>query len=253
MSTSPFPPIESGRRPVEAPPVPANPFQPPQQPWAATGGPAPQPYQQPPEPPRPPGTNPWAITSLVTGLLALVPVAVPTGVVALVQTRRSRQNGAALAIGGLVASGAWLVVGLVGLVVWFASSGGVPGVTPLSLGPASSVDGADVGDCLDLPADSANPATPVPCASAHDAEVYLVWEMGGPADRSVEDVEWAADDRCFAAFESYVGQAYELSEYDYGLFSPDPEEWAAGERTATCVVLPWDSDVLRGPVAGSGR
>lgn len=70
--------------------------------------------------PRPPGaparTSRLAIAALVTGLLGLVPVATGLAIGALVRTGRRGERGRGLAVGGLVASAAWVVAGVVGLV-----------------------------------------------------------------------------------------------------------------------------------------
>lgn len=197
-------------------------------------------------PPLPaPSTNPWAVVALVTGLLALVPVAVPAGVVALVQTSRRRQAGRGLAVGGLVAAAVWtplLVLLAVGLL---AGALGTP------LGRVAEAGPATVGTCLLLADGPGGGASPVDCAAPHDAEIYLVEVLGGQTWPGEDEVEHRADEACYQAFGDYVGRSYELSDHDYGYFLPDRAEWAAGEHRAVCVVVPTDG-VLLGPVRGSG-
>lgn len=260
--TSPgdFAPIDQGRPAPnrQAPPVvgpyaapgwgQSPPAGPPQSPWSQVAPPEVRPA------PGRPGTNPWAVTSLVTGLLALVPVSVGTGVAALLQVRRTGQAGLGLAVGGLVASGVWTLVGLLALAVWMIAPMGLPfGSDPVALGPAGAVDGLTEGECFDVPADPSNAVSVVPCDGLHDGEVFHVWEISASEAPTVEDAAWAADGRCYREFERYVGRSYEDSAFDFGFFTPDPDEWAAGARTGTCVVLPWEDESLTGSVRGSGR
>lgn len=221
---------------------------PPQSPWSQVPPPAGQPA------PGRPGTNPLAVTSLVTGLLALVPVSVGTGVAALLQVRRTGQGGLGLAVGGLVASGVWTLVGLLALAVWMIAPMGLPFVSdPVALGPASAVDGLTEGECFDFPADPANPVSVVPCGGLHDGEVFHVGNVSSTEASTAEDAAWVVDDWCWSEFERYVGRSYDESAFDFGFFAPDPDEWAAGARTGTCVVLPWEDEALTGSVRGSGR
>jgi hypothetical protein len=62
-----------------------------------------------PGPPASTGTNGFAITSLIFGILGMVLFSVIFGIVALVQLRTRGQGGRGLAIGGLVASGCWVL------------------------------------------------------------------------------------------------------------------------------------------------
>lgn len=227
-------------------------------PWEATTGTGPaasvwppvQPYGAAPrwEPTwgPPPSTNAWAVVALVTGLLALVPVAVPAGIVGLVQTGRRRQAGRGLAVGGLVAAGLWTVALATALALFADSWDG-------RLGPVASAGSTSEQQCLASPQGQASSRwTTADCAQPHDGEVYLVAPLGDGAWPGQDTVDTRADDACYDAFHPYVGRSYLTSAYDYGFFGPDADEWSAGERRVVCVVLPYDDDVLREPVRGSG-
>jgi len=209
----------------------------------------------PPAPPARPGpTSTWAVVSLVTGLLALVPVAVVTGVVALVQIRRNRLSGTGLAVGGLVAAAFWSVVATIAAFVWAVSPGGPAeswGVE--SYGPAAAVAGLDEGQCFDFGDGWADPATPVACAARHQGEVYVVWELSRGEAPEHGDAALAADSACYREFGGYVGRGSMTSDYAYGFFVPDEQEWDDGVRTATCVLVPWDAEFSSGSARGSGR
>jgi hypothetical protein len=183
----------------------------------------------------------------VTGLLALVPVAVVAGVVALVQTTRRRQAGRGLAVGGLVAAALWTVGGVVAGIL-LVTGDWLDG----SLGRVEQAGSARVGTCLRTEPAEGDVAEAVACTAEHDGEVYLVEELGTGAWPGRDDVQTRADDTCYDAFEGYVGQTYVRSAYDYGYYLPDRDEWDAGERRVVCVVVPFDGPI-DGSVRGSGR
>jgi hypothetical protein len=86
----------------------------PSPPWPSSGAP----------PPPPGGTDGFSVAALVCGILALVPVAAPLGVIGLVRTSREARRGRGLAIAGLVLSAFW-VTALVGILV-VTGAGGFP-------------------------------------------------------------------------------------------------------------------------------
>ncbi len=245
---------------------------PPPDPWAAPAAPVPAPpsaapgpawWAGPPgsaaalppwpsggwgAPPPPPTTNGWAVVALVTGLVALVPVAVAAGVVALVQTSRRPQAGSGLAVAGLVLAAIWTVLG--GLVLLGSVLAG-----ELRLGRVADVGTTSAGTCLRLGSEPGEVAVPVPCDLAHDGEVYRVdtlLEARGEPWPGADETDLRADDACYAAFRGYVGRSYETSEHDYGYYLPDRAEWADGERRVVCVVV-LAADDRRGAVRGTAE
>lgn len=222
--------------PLGTPAAPSAPPRPPDQ-WSF-------PAQAPPQ-----STNAAAAVALVTGLLALVPVAVPAGIIGIVQTTRRRQPGRALAIGGLAASALWVLAATVALVT--LGSAWEP-----RTGAPSDVGVATVGACLDAPEEGSGRWTAASCTDVHDAEVYVVEELeerGEDGDWPGEDVvEGQADDTCHAAFEDYVGRSYFTSDHDYAWFTPREQDWSDGERRVVCVVVPFEDDVLHAPARDSG-
>ena len=120
-----------------------------------------------------------AIASLVTGILAIVPVAVVLGIVALVQIDRRGDNGKGLAIAGISIACAWVVIAIVGVIVLLNNiierdadgrivEGGL--VDELSLVP---------GDCVDDPDEDVLALRGLPCEDAHDAEVFARFRLSG--------------------------------------------------------------------------
>ena len=104
---------------VSPPPLSAHPPQARTHPAPTAGGvlPAPPPYYPPPPgpyAPPAPGTNWWAIVSLIFGLIGGVLISVVCGIVGL-QRAKKGQGGRGMAIAGLVLSGLW-VLGIVAVV-----------------------------------------------------------------------------------------------------------------------------------------
>lgn len=248
---------------------PQNPFAPPPPPapsgptWPPAG---PAPYAAPPQPggypppgwsphpygtPYPTGPRPtssWAIAALVTGVFALVPVAITCGIVALVQIRKRHERGTGLAISGIVLGGVWAVAGIVALVVLASTAlGGFEGTV-------RQAGSTTPGTCLDRADDSTGVARVVPCSEPHDGEVYAVVQLPESPWPGEGDLDDAAMDGCQDRYEPYLGRGYYSSDFDYGWFAPDAAEWAAGERRVVCVVLPmWPDDLPGRSVKGSGR
>jgi hypothetical protein len=249
--TDPFAPPD----PNQPPPAP----QPPAQPWPQ---PAPPPWQQPspwptqqspwPQQPPPWPTQPWygappartnglAIAALVTGIIGLVPIAIGLGIAALVQIKKRGEGGRGLAIGGIGASGAWVL--LLGLLFSFS---GVDGFGYSRQGDLAEVASTQVGDCL-----TADPSGVIDCSTPHDFEIYYTGDIpraDWPGTSKVDDI---AKDICFDTFDDYVGTPYYDSEYDYTFYAPSEVEWGGGLRTVVCVVTP-AGEYLTGSVKGSG-
>ncbi|GGV04153.1 hypothetical protein GCM10010182_23020 [Actinomadura cremea] len=151
-----------------APPVPAPPA-------GIPLGPPP-PSFAPPAPDGPLPRSRLAVTTLVTGLLGLVPVAIAFGIAALVVLRRRTRKGKGLAYGGLAASLAWIAAAVAVVVVMAVST--------FSVGRDASgriTDGGKVqlstlreGDCYTGfgPDDvEITLVDAVPCAEPHRGEV----------------------------------------------------------------------------------
>ena len=74
----------------------------------------------------------------------------------------------------------------------------------------------------------------VDCADEHEAEVYLVTEMGGdqyPGDQAVEE---QSGEMCVDAFADYVGAEQADSALTFLHTWPDQQMWTDGERTTMC-------------------
>jgi hypothetical protein len=235
------------------------------------------PYGSPYGRPATPGTDGFAIASLVTGILSLGVVALVLGIVGLNRVKRSGQGGKGLAIAGIVLGVLGTLGWIVGIAlsVWVfsnmdeleelgrtssssvvqddaagsAEDAGLAGLT----GSAAADAAFDLGGCFDSPA-SGNVLDIefVDCAQAHEFEVYGVDAFADgayPGDETIRDL---AVDFCETAFEDYVSVDYYDSTLDYDAYVPDDASWEQGDRELACYAYSLDGEQLTDSVRGSG-
>ncbi len=111
------------------------------------------------------------------------------------------------------------------------------------------------GDCVNIPdGDLVQSVEGVPCSSAHDAEVYYVFDLTGGAYPGADWVSESAVNGCLTAFHPFVGVAYEYSELDIYWLEPTEESWTEiDDREIACMVVAVDGSKLTGSMRGSGR
>lgn len=122
--------------------------------------------------------------------------------------------------------------------------------------PTRKADDLKVGDCITLPADTTyiDTVETIACDEKHDLEVFAV----GSLDIDSNDYsQWyrlnrVADEACLAAFQDYVGVAWEQSSLDYSYFTPTREGWFYGGEGYQCL-LESPSGPTSGSARGSGR
>jgi hypothetical protein len=175
-------------------------------------------------PPPAPGTNWWAVISLVFGVIGGVPISVVCGIVGLNRARKGH-GGRGMAIAGLVLSGLW-VLGIVALVVF------------LVLFDKGTVSATEVkaGDCLkELPASGlVVTVDTAPCGEPHAGEIFSVMTMPDgdfPGQFAIEEYQ----NKCAPELADYSPEAAE--DADVGLFVlyPSEDSWGQGDRTVTCI------------------
>lgn len=200
------------------PPGEPPPYGPPQQPYY--GPPPPGPY-----PPPQPATNWWAIVSLVFGLLGGVLISVVCGIVGLNKAKQGR-GGRGLAIAGLVLSGLWVLLLIVGVAIYLAVDG------------TGSVDAADakVGDCLAEIPDGGRVLfiDVVGCEEPHKGEVFALFTMPAgdfPGQAAIDGYQ----DRCAPALPGYSTEAAEDPEVGLFVLYPTEDSWEDGDRAVTCI------------------
>lgn len=138
-----------------------------------------------------------------------------------------------------------------------------PTPTPVPEGVVVSPYELVTGDCfndyvvIDANEVRQNVTTALDCNRPHDGEVYFHLFYTGDASvpfpgESTLD-EWAQD-QCFAQFEVFVRQPYELSELDIGMIVPTLETWngAGLHRQVTCYVKAWRGGQLQGSMRETG-
>jgi hypothetical protein len=175
-------------------------------------------------PPPAPGTNWWAVISLIFGLIGGVLISVVCGIVGLNRAKKG-QGGRGMAIAGLVLSGLW-ALGIVALVVF------------LVLFDKGTVSATEVkaGDCLkELPASGlVITVDTAPCGEPHAGEIFSVMTMPDgdfPGQFAIEEYQ----NKCAPELADYSPGAAE--DADVGLFVlyPSEDSWSQGDRTVTCI------------------
>lgn len=218
---------------------------PPSEPTAQPTGPLPP---TPPGPPPPPGAgteqpslNGLAVASLVTGILAPCTgvLSVIFGVMALSQIRRTGQRGRGLAVGGLAATGAWVVVLIIGAIVYaivgVAQRDGDGEITSTGRIPVEDVT---TGDCLDDLSEGERIMTvlAVPCGEPHEAQVYATFALPGNDYPGEEAVFVAAEDGCLDRLEADFPAAYDDEMAGLFYLYPTSLSWTQGDREIVCIV-----------------
>lgn len=204
--------------------------------------------------PAQPGTDGFAITALVTGLLGLSLVAVGFGIAALRRIGRSGRSGKGLAIAGIVL-GAVSTVAWGLIIAFFVALAGSDEFRDsfaegLTEGFESMVTTYAVGQCMDFPEDAVEP-TEVPCSEPHTGEIVGVHDMTDPSFPGDDAAYAAAEEFCLQAFADYVGIDFMDSELDMMYLYPTETSWDVGDRQIACWAEPIDGTPLTESVAGA--
>jgi hypothetical protein len=198
-----------------------------------------QPYVPPPKP----GTNGFAITSLIFGIIGGVVLSVIFGIVALVQIKNRPQAGKGLAIAGLALSGAWVgVIALIIIVAIASGAGSSPSRDPqgnLASDGKVSVEDLREGDCVNGLKESRflTRVDGVPCTTPHQSEVFSVFNLPDGDYPGEDEVLKKAEDGCADRFEDYAPNAKDEDLEDLELFYlyPIRSAWSRGDREVTCL------------------
>jgi hypothetical protein len=186
-----------------------------------------------------------AITALITGLLALVPLAVCLGIAALAVIRRTGRRGHGMAVAGLVATAAWIIgAGAVGSVAIVTHGFKKP---PKITYHEASVFTVQQGDCIDTPNGQA--VSILSCASPHDAEVFATFTLPRSAWPGTTAVQQEASSGCATRLSGYLNPQLSISLTQTYVF-PNKVSWTAGTRTIVCEVRA-TSGQLTGSVRGT--
>ena len=196
-----------------------------------------------------PGTNGFAIASLIFGIIGGALLGFIFGFIALSQTKRTGQGGRGLAIAGLILSAMWTI----GLVL-----ADHPGdhdfrhtATPAARSPragASRPPQLKVGDCVnDLHTSTDVQSLPgVPCAQSHEGEVFAVFDLPSGVYPGQAAVREQAGTECNDRLAAYSPSA--LNNPSLGLVTlyPQQQSWEGGDRGVVCIATD-----KTGPTTGS--
>jgi Domain of unknown function (DUF4190)/Septum formation len=205
--------------------------------------------------------NPFAVASLVLGVIGITILAalasVVLGILALGQIRRTGQRGRGLAIGGLACSAVWLA--LIGA-YFVLHGGGSPKQTPpaaaghsatptprpsssASTGPLSTnVFSLRPGQCFQNPPASQTMlgvtyVTVVPCSTAHNAQVFVQFNAKGKSYPGVEALKRQADSGCHSQVTKIVQPSKIKNSMTLHYLYPLAASWSSGHRTITCLIV----------------
>jgi len=115
---------------------------------------------------------------------------------------------------------------------------------------AAGPDGAEPARSID-PLLGGAPVVPRSCDEPHRYELFATVTLGAP-EAGWPGPEQLGEDAlraCTDAFESFVGTEWSASTLDHLVLGPDEAAWAAGERTARCILF----DLGLEPLEGSAR
>lgn len=183
----------------------------------------------------------------------------------LVKSRDGRDDGKGMAIAAIVIS-ALLVLANIAYVVVYLFNGvdtterDVDGDV-VEAGTVT-VDRLRDGDCYNdaelLADDSPDVVVPsevevVPCATAHDFEVFAVFELPDgdyPGDAAVQERGY----RCFDEFTEFNGRRWrQRSGLDFMMFMPSSASWRFGDRSVVCSIFEVDGSQMEGSAEGEAR
>jgi hypothetical protein len=186
------------------------------------------------------GTSGWAITSFVLGVLAVIPLSVIFGFVALQRIRRLGQRGRGLAIAGLILSVVWAGVFVLVGVTNSGSATRQSSTGKITHRGDLGVFALSVGDCFDNPTNTQDieSVTAIPCTQAHDSQVFAKFDLSGsdsdyPTQQAMTQ---QADSGCNARTGS-IDKTKTTAAMDIRVLFPEQDAWADGQRTVSCLIV----------------
>ncbi|MCG2801380.1 MAG: DUF4190 domain-containing protein [Cellulomonas sp.] len=213
----------------------------------------------------PPKTNGLAIAALVLGIAGFFCgitgiIGVVLGIVALNQIRSGRDTGRGLAIAGIITGAISTALAVLGIVLaatgfWSAfsdastsstsSSGHSNGDSEVST-DYQLAQGYVAGDCLSVYSDywDMSDADITDCAQAHGMEVVSTFQLSAAVTSTDDQALYDADDACWSRIAELVPDTATQETIASDIYFPSQDQWNSGERTAYCVVVPYDSGLL---------
>jgi hypothetical protein len=188
---------------------------------------------------RPSGTNGFAIAALVFSIIGGILFSIIFGVVALVQTRRTRQKGRRMAVSALVLSGVWIVV--IAVLVTLGLQGRAerdPDTGAITNAGTLSAESLRVGDCVASASLGAVKRLPaVPCSTPHELEVVATLKYTQASFPGDDALKAEAVSRCKQALYDKPAALSKIQDMHLIYFRPTSRSWDIGDRHLTCAVL----------------
>jgi hypothetical protein len=186
-----------------------------------------------------PKTSATAVIALVAGALALVPVAVVLGIVALFRIQRYQLRGRRLAVVALSICAGWTALAMVGIIGAAAYVGSKSGpLTTFKTGTCFMYsDGLDAQGGVDV----------IDCSKPHDGQIVGQYHLGGSypgleRSRVQSSLGCTATAAQEIADAGRLGDAARLNVY----YPASQASWDDGMRSATCVLTNVDHVSLYG-------
>ncbi len=213
------------RAPVDDPPARAPVDDPPVRP------PVDSPPVRPPvdDPPVRPPVDGFAVASLITGILALIPLAVTFGPIALSRIARTGARGRSLAITGLALGGTWAVAAAIAVAVIISHR------PPAAAAVFPKVFSLRTGECINSAPNGISGLRVLACGQPHDGEVFSTFRLAGQQYPGAAALRQKANQGCQSRLSGYMNPQLSAM-LDEAYFYPSSGAWAAGERTAVCTV-----------------
>jgi hypothetical protein len=187
-----------------------------------------------------------AVVALVTGVLALVPIAVACGIAALTGIRRTGRRGHGMAMAALFISAAWVITGSAVGIVAVLTHGFQKPVTIKYR--ESAVFTLREGDCVTMP--NGQVVSVLPCTTPHEAEVFATFSLPASAWPGTAAVKQEASSGCESRLAGYLNPQLAISLSQSYVF-PDKVAWTAGTRTVICEVRASSGQPLTASVRGA--
>jgi Septum formation len=184
-----------------------------------------------------------AVVAMITGLLALLPLALGFGIAALAVIRRTGRRGTGMALTGIYAAWIWVLVGAAAAALIYYTHGFSPRVQ-VRYKPSAAYS-LQPGDCLNRLNDGS--FSIVSCSTSHDAEVYGRFALSGTTYPGSTTIQTSVTSGCAGLLTSYVNPQYADIGFSQEYVYPDQKAWAAGERTVICEAS-FDSGAITGSI-----
>ena len=117
---------------------------------------------------------------------------------------------------------------------------------PFALLVGDCMNAADLGTLVET-------VPTVPCADAHDSEVYAVTDVADGDFPGDDALAAQADEFCLSEFEKFIGLSYQESEIELSYLTPTEQSWnELNDRELLCFVIDTAGDVT-GSLKGAAR